>query len=57
MSDFHNMPTQKQVKDPVCGMILPAEDAAARIDHGGHTHYFCSEGCKVEFEKDPKKYH
>jgi YHS domain-containing protein len=57
MSDFHSLPTQKQVKDPVCGKILPAEEAPAKIEHGSHTHYFCSEECKREFEKDPKKYH
>jgi len=28
-----------------------------KIDHGVHVHYFCSERCKAEFEKDPKKYH
>ena len=57
MSDIHNLPTQKQVKDPVCGKIFPAEEAVAKIEHGSHTHYFCSEQCKAEFEKDPKKYH
>lgn len=50
-------PTLKQVRDVVCGMIINADDAAAKIEHGDHTHYFCSEKCRVEFEKDPKKYH
>lgn len=57
MSDIHTRPTQKQVKDPVCGMIFAAEEAVAKSDHGDHAHYFCSEHCKQEFEKNPKKYH
>lgn len=57
MTDVHNLPTQKQVKDSVCGMIFPAEEAVAKVEHGTHTHYFCSEQCKSEFEKDPGKYH
>jgi YHS domain-containing protein len=57
MSDFHSMPTQKQVKDPVCGKIVAASEAPAKIEHGSHTHYFCSEACRQEFEKNPKKYH
>ncbi len=24
--------------------------------NGGKTYYFCSESCKKQFDKDPKKY-
>jgi Cu+-exporting ATPase len=57
MSDIHTQKTARQVKDPVCGMILPAEEAPAKIEHGEHTHYFCSVKCRDAFEQDPKKYH
>ena len=49
--------TARQALDPVCKMIVNVDTAPAKIDHGEHTHYFCSEKCKVTFEKDPKKYH
>jgi Cu+-exporting ATPase len=55
--DIHSQPTQRQVRDPVCGMIISADEAAGKIDHSDHTHYFCSDQCRREFEKDPKKYH
>ncbi|MBX3179375.1 MAG: heavy metal translocating P-type ATPase [Candidatus Hydrogenedentes bacterium] len=44
------------VKDPVCGMDVDPETAKHRADHGGATYYFCSDGCRVKFEKDPDHY-
>ena len=55
--DIHSRKTAKQAQDPVCKMIVDVENAPAKIEHGEHNHYFCSEQCKTEFEKDPKKYH
>lgn len=43
-------------KDPVCGMEVDEEKAAAKVEHMGKTYYFCSPGCKTAFEKDPHKY-
>ncbi len=43
-------------KDPVCGMEVDEEKAAAKAEHMGKTYYFCSPGCKTAFEKDPHKY-
>jgi YHS domain-containing protein len=43
-------------KDPVCGMMVDEEKAAATSVYKGKTYYFCSLGCKVAFEKDPEKY-
>ena len=54
--DIHTRKTAKQAQDPVCKMIVDVE-TSAKIEHGEHNHYFCSEQCKREFEKDPKKYH
>jgi Cu+-exporting ATPase len=42
--------------DPVCGMKVLPEKAAASVDHEGRTWYFCSQGCKTKFEANPGKY-
>src|SRR5260370_32967465 len=43
-------------KDPVCGMTVVPEKAAAQAAHEGKTYYFCSPGCVAKFEKEPQKY-
>ncbi len=43
-------------KDPVCNMEVDPKEAAAKTEYQGKTYYFCAEGCKKAFEKDPKKY-
>ncbi len=43
-------------KDPVCGMDVDEQNAAAEAENSGTTYYFCSPGCKATFEKDPAKY-
>lgn len=42
--------------DPVCGMSVNEETAAATAEYKGKTYYFCAPGCKVAFEKDPERY-
>ena len=42
--------------DPVCGMHVEEEKAAARVEHKGATYYFCSAGCKERFEENPEKF-
>jgi Cu+-exporting ATPase len=44
------------VKDPVCGMEIRPEDAAATEVHEGRTFYFCSEACHRAFISDPHRY-
>jgi adenylate cyclase len=39
--------------DPVCGMRIDPEDAAATAQREGTTYYFCSEACRERFEADP----
>jgi len=41
------------VIDPVCGMRIEADDAAAIAEHRGQTYYFCSEACRDIFVSDP----
>lgn len=43
-------------KDPVCGMTLEAQSAAAVAVHRGSTYYFCSTSCRDKFEQAPEKY-
>jgi Cu+-exporting ATPase len=42
-------------KDPVCGMEVDT-DTDLKTEHDGETFYFCSRGCKLDFEEDPDKY-
>jgi Cu+-exporting ATPase len=46
----------KSVTDPVCGMTVDPDEAAARVEHDGATHYFCSDGCAEKFRSDPQRY-
>jgi len=43
-------------KDPVCGMEVDPKTAAGKTEYKGKTYYFCSPGCKRDFDKDPEKY-
>ena len=42
-----------KVKDPVCGMEIHPENAAATEEHEGRTFYFCSRACHDAFVNDP----
>lgn len=37
--------------DPICGMTVSPEKAAASFEFGGKTTYFCSKGCYETFKK------
>ncbi len=42
--------------DPVCGMTVTPESAAATATHDGETYLFCSTGCHAKFVADPESY-
>lgn len=42
--------------DPVCGMQVDPKTAAGQSEYDGKTYYFCSDHCKKQFDKDPKRY-
>lgn len=44
------------VRDPVCGMEMRADDAAAATEYDGQTYYFCCEQCRQQFLADPERY-
>ncbi len=43
-------------RDPVCGMDVDEKKAVARSEYKGKTYYFCAQGCKMAFDKEPEKY-
>jgi len=45
-----------KVTDPVCGMSVDPNTAAASVEHEGVTYYFCGKGCAKSFRADPGKY-
>lgn len=45
-----------EAKDPVCGMSVSPEKAAAASVLKGATYYFCSRSCRDRFEKAPGAY-
>ena len=44
------------VEDPVCGMRIESEEAAATTEYQGKTYYFCSQTCYDAFQADPTAY-
>lgn len=44
------------MKDPVCGMQVEPAKAAGTSEYQGRTYYFCSTGCKAQFDKNPQHY-
>ena len=42
--------------DPVCGMQVDEATAAGTSEYQGRTYYFCSTGCKRQFDRDPESY-
>ena len=45
--------SNQTVHDPVCHMDITIESAAGTSEHEGKTFYFCSLGCKRDFDEDP----
>ncbi|UCD71738.1 MAG: YHS domain-containing protein [Syntrophobacterales bacterium] len=43
-------------KDPVCGMDVKEEAAAATYEYKGKTYYFCAVGCMEKFNQDPERF-
>lgn len=42
--------------DPVCGMQVDPKNPGAISEYKGQMIYFCSAGCKADFDKNPEKY-
>ncbi len=44
------------VKDPVCGMQVAPEKAAASLEYEGKTYFFCGKSCAEKFRANPLLY-
>jgi Cu+-exporting ATPase len=42
--------------DPVCGMQVDDQTAAATSEYRGVDYYFCSKDCQHEFDQQPDRY-
>lgn len=47
---------EQLVRDPVCGMWIEPEDAADETLYKDKIFYFCAQGCKIAFEREPEKF-
>ena len=47
--------TNREV-DPVCGMLVDPASAAGQSEYQGKRYYFCSPGCKQEFDSDSARF-
>src|SRR5271157_4762283 len=50
------LPPPPKVKDPVCGMIVDPQKAAAKHEYNGKTYYFCTTRCAERFQKEPEEF-
>jgi xanthine dehydrogenase accessory factor len=42
--------------NPVCGAAVVPAEALHTVQYGGQEFYFCCDGCKQEFDRDPARY-
>lgn len=53
------MAEDKKEKDPICGMDVDkaeAESEGLTSEYREETYYFCGNGCKEKFDKNPEQY-
>ena len=49
-------PNDDYYMNPVCNIPIQKSTAKHILEHAGEKVYFCCDGCKVSFEKEPSKY-
>jgi len=54
-ADYHE-PVPSFYINPVCGIPVDMNNPKHVIEYSGEQVYFCCDGCKIKFEKDPEKY-
>ena len=42
--------------DPVCGMMVDEHAGKPTYEYKDETHYFCSQGCRTKFAKEPERF-
>lgn len=53
MDQYH---PENQALDPVCGMWINKNTAAARLDYRDKTYYFCLDEYRQKFAAEPRRY-
>lgn len=48
--------TSTAIIDPVCGVTVTPDSAAARREFEGTIYYMCSATCTVRFDTRPRRY-
>lgn len=48
--------SKKKEMDPVCGMWIEIEGDQFSSVYKGKTFYFCEQGCKEKFDRNPEQY-
>ena len=48
--------SMRQEIDPVCGMTVEPESAAAKTEYKGTVYYFCNPGCAKAFDRKPEAF-
>src|SRR5690242_15877904 len=56
MSMYDVSQVTKTAIDPVCGMTVDPERAAAVREYGGKQYFFCCPHCAQKFEANPQQY-
>lgn len=56
ISGIAQLQAGEKVVCPGCGHEIKKADAKITYEHEGKTYYFCSEGCKEKFVKNPEEY-
>jgi Cu+-exporting ATPase len=56
VSKHHDHAAAAGAVDPICGMTVAPENAAATREVDGTTYYFCSQHCAATFDADPNRY-
>lgn len=44
------------VRDPVCNMQIDEAKNNRPLAYNDRVYYFCSEGCRAEFQRHPEEY-
>lgn len=50
------LPLPEYYINPVCGVPVDKANPRHVVEYKGEKVYFCCDGCKVKFDKDPEKY-
>ena len=54
--NHHEHDNSETYVDPICGMSVRPETAAASYEYGGTKYYFCAVGCRDKFAADPERF-